>query len=561
MRRDGLPGTSWTLDDYPIEVGSEWTATEAANLGFDQFRGAISPRSAHRLPWTAGVGSRIRGVTDDGVTIWEGSVSAPLQIETDDRVLVEGQGAAYESAKLSDRFPIKVKTAEAWTIANASPLNLTQVANEQPTVSYDKENQTGANASLFSNNTVDITLSTATDFSIAFWAKGARIARFSAFLRIGSDVNRRVEVYAANGPDIAGTMRHVMSNPDSVGQSIDFDLPADSDYDALIIRGIHTASSTTGTQSFLTDPVVWCETRSSDIRAREVARGIGDHLGWDTAGVQDIGDAVFPTFDWGGTAIGAMSEAVGPDDLVWQVRHHTGHGYLLEMREWGEREYVVSGATGARWNLQRMERYNRVTAQFLDEIGQARTVTVNADPDPLNGRAIKEATVTLGGLVPVDGSSNSAEVLAQKVLDALSVQRQRGDVVAARVYYNDTPIGYGVRAGDTLRIADGTRLEGAITDRIVSIAKGPGGIVFTFEPAVLAGGALAGASGSTPGTLLRPTNITPYLPPGSPGSTTPRTQPPPATWGPNISPGGGGNGAIVPLPPEWGSDSASSFGF
>lgn len=534
MRRDTLPGSYWTLDDYPIDVSSDWTCTESVNLGFDQFRGVISPRSAHALPWTAGIGSVVRGLTDDGVIIWEGTVSAPLQIEQVEGVTVAAQGYAYEAAKISDRFPILVKAAEAWTIANAEPLNMTQVATTQPTVTYTKANQIGPNSALFSNNTVEVTVSTATDYSVAFWAKGARISRFSAFLRVNGTATVLPRIYAADGPDIAGTLRLLMVNSDSSAQSVDFDLPADSHYDALVFRVQVTTGSSTGTVPLLTDPVIWCETRSNSIGAYDVALGIGEHLGWDTCGVQDIGEAVFPAFDWGGTAIGAMTEAVGPDDLVWQVRENTGHGPKLQLREWGEREYVVSESTGARWSLDRTERYNRVTAQFLDEIGQVRTVTVDADPDPLNGRATKEATVTLGGLVPVSGSVNTPEVLAQKVLDALSPQRYRGEVAAARIYSNDGPVHYGVRAGDTLRISDFSKLEGALTDRIASVSKGPGGIVFTLEPSAISGGGMAGRGGAAPGTLLRPTNITPYIPPGSPGSTTPITGPPDVIepWGP-----------------------------
>lgn len=518
-----LPGTVWTIDGYQVEVGADWSCNETANLGFDQFRAKITPRSAHALPWTVGIGSVVKGQTDDGYVIWEGTISAPLQIEADEWVRVAAQGYAYEAAKIADRFPILVTAPESWVVANIQPFDLAQVASAQPTLSYTASESQGA-VRLATNNLV-LDFTSGQDISIVFWARGSRVSRVAARFVLGADTAGS-GIYGAIGPNIASTLRLLVPfSPSNINAAIDVDVPLSSGFDAVIFRYKFSVATTT-TRNIRT-PTVWCETHENSINAATVARGIGDHLGWDTAGVQDVGDALFPSFDWGGTASGALSEAVGPDDLVWTVRDRRGTKAKLEVFEWGDREWTVSGSTGARWSLERMERYNRVTAQFLDDLGQVRTVTLDADPDPLNGRGTKEALVTLGGLVPVDVTSNTAEVLTQKVLDALSPQRYRGTIETAFAYGDLGRLAtYEVRAGDTVRISDFSKLDGALTDRIAAVAMGQGGISITLEPSVLAGDRLSGRGGIAPGTLLPPTNLPSYKPPGAAGTTTPKTSTP-----------------------------------
>lgn len=519
MRPARLPRIFWTIDDYQVDLDSDWSASETVNLGFDQFRGRIMPTSAHGLPWTVGIGSIVTGRTDDGVVIWEGAISAPLQIEVNEWVRVAAQGFAYESAKLADRFPMLVTAAEAWTVGNATPLNFPQTAQDQPTVTATKTNNPPY-ASSFANNVVSIDFTLANDVSIAFWARNANITRFAG--HIGSGANA-AKLYAARGPDIYASAREfgVFAPTAQTTGYLDVDIPPG--YDALVVRWQFT-SATTGTGT-LVAPRTWSDTTRNALRAPHIAAGIGEHLGWDTARVQDIGVAVFPSFDWGSDASGALGQAVGPDDLVWQVRERQGVKPRLELRRWSERSYTVAGNTGAEWNLERMERYNRVTAQYLDVTGQVRTVTVDADPDPLNGRGIKEALVTLGGLVPIDTTVNGPTVLAEAALSALSAQRYRGDITSAYVYSDLGRLAtYEVRAGDEVRISDFSKLDGALTDRIAAVSKGAGGISMTLEPAAIAGSSLSGASGGvTPGTLLPPTNLPAYVPPGTEGTTTPKT--------------------------------------
>lgn len=514
-----LPGTVWTIDDYQVELRQDWSAVERANLGYDQFRGMITPRSAHSLPWTVGIGSVVRGMTDSGTIIWEGAISAPLEVESDDWVPVAAQGYAYEAAKVADRFPILVTAVEAWTVGNSSPLNMTQTASAQPTVTYTFNNNPPT-ASTFTNNIVQLDASLAEDVSLAFWARGANIRRFASYIT-AAGVNLRI--YCATGPDLAGTLRHIgVFSPtnQNIGYA-DIDIPSDG-YDAIVVRYVNSVA--TNTTWNLTVPVIWSDTTANALRAPHVAKAIGTHLGWDTAGVEDVGTAVFPSFDWAEPAIGALSQAVGPDDLLWMVKENNGNGPRLILRDWGEKEWNVSGSTGARWDLQRMERYNRVTAQYLDASGQLRTATVDADPDPLNGRGTKEALVTLGGLIPIDSTINTPDTLAQAVLDALSPQRYRGEIAAGRLFSDyGREATYEVRAGDTVRISDFSKLDGALVDRIVAVTKTADGVVVALEPTVVSGGGLSGRGGATPGTLLRPTNFPVYLPPGSPGGTTPKT--------------------------------------
>jgi len=518
VRRPRLPGSFWTIDDYAVEVAKDWSASETANLGFDQFRGNISPRSARALPWTVGPGSVVRGITDDGTVLWEGEISAPITIETDDWVGIEAQGFVYESSKLADRFPLKVVAPEAWVVGNSSPLNMPQVATDQPEVTYDKSSVFYPTAQMTRNNRVLLSGTAMSDGSVVFWARGSRISRFSAGLQSpsGSGI---VEVFGAIGPDLLGSLRRLYVTAETVQQYVSLDIPKASGFDALVIRYSGAGTSTLQVR----EPRIWCETSASVIRAQDVFRGIGEHMGWDVSGVQDVGVAAFPTFDWGAAAIGALSEAAAPDDLVWQVRERYGDKSRLELREWGEREYVVSGATGARWRLNRMERYSRVTAQYLDEVGAVKTVTVDADPNPLGRGQIKELLVTLGGLVPIDVTTNTAETLANTVLSAVSSQRFRGDIDTTAVYLNGVFATYDSRAGDVVTVTDWSKIDGAFTDRIAKVTKGAEGAVLTLEPSVLAGSASrTSSSGTTPGTLLRVTVI-PQAIPGGPGTTTPQT--------------------------------------
>lgn len=525
MRPNTLPAVLWSLDDYEVELAADWQCTETANLGFDQFRGRITPRSAHSLPWTVGLGSVIKGRTEDGMVIWEGTVSAPLQVETDEWVMVAGQGYAYEANKIVDRFPLLVTTVEAWVIGNQSPFDFPQTASSQPTLSYTSSASFIVTSSI--NNQIEIDGTSMQDISVVFWANGCRISRYSFMARQIGNANQQIEVLAARGPSVYGTARTMKKQGENSASGptgnyfIEGLVPIEDAYDALILRKTY-GSAVTETFRFCF-PRVWADTTANDITAKAALIGIGDHMGWDTSGVQDLGSAIFAEFDWAGNAMSAMSQAVAPDDLVWQVRESGSAGKRLEMREWGEKEWTVSGSTGARWDLDQLERYNRVTVSYLDKLGQVRTTTVDADPDPLNGRAVKELQVVLGGQLPVDETSPTPQSFGEAMLAALSPQRYRGEVSFALAYGdNGRPAEYEPRAGDTIRISDFSKLDGELTDRIAAISRGNDGMVVSLEPTSIAGGTLSGRGGIMPGTLLAPTSFY-YAPAGSPGTTTPKT--------------------------------------
>lgn len=512
-----LPAVCFTLDGYPVEMDQDWSCSEQVNLGFDQFRGAISGPSLSRLPWTTGQGSILTAYTTGGVVAWQGRLSAPPQMLGRGLARIAAQGHGYGAVKRTRRFPVKAVRPEAWVIGNASPLNFPQVDTAQPSVSYivtlAGSNGIPSTETVVAPNTVRIDPTSATSISFAFWAPGAELSRVRAAWITAT--GGTVSIWSCTGPDIYGSRRLVSSwsGSPTVARPFSVDLLGG---DAVVVE---FTSSGSGTVRDLVKPVVYMGRNVQSLRSHHVAEAIADTLGWDVSGIAADGTVELPNFDWGGDALSGLAQAAIPDDLRFRVLEDRGAGPLIDFGSWGTRTWEVSGASGASWDLEALELYNRVVVQYLSEDGTPKSVSLDADPDPLPGQT-NEFRAVFGGLVPINESTTAPDDMAAAVLAHVSTRRYRGSIVASRVFEQGTgrEATHEVRAGDLVRIVDHYAVDGSTTHRISSVSRGPAGIAMGVSVADPAQGEVSAGGGITSGTLIAPILS---APPGSPGSVVP----------------------------------------
>lgn len=507
-----LPAVFWTIDDYQVDV-AEWSCSNRVNLGFDQMRGTMSRDALLGLPWTSGQGSVVTGTARDGAVMWEGRLSAPPQIGADGTVGIAAQGHAYAATKSAARLPIKAVAPEAWVVGNSSPLDMPQTATAQPVASYSASGQQR-------NNKVTITVTSATDTSLVFWARGSRLTRFSCS-QLGVPT-AGVVLYVADGPNVNETKRQFYSSTtgDNTARNLEVPYPGD----ALIVQFLWS-SPTTSSESIV-DPIIYSGADpypQNIVYAHYIGRAIANVVGWDASTIGEEGAVSWPEFDWAGDVAGALSEAVAPEDYRWRVLEDRGKGPVLELGDWS-RTWEVSGAAGARWNLDALERYNRVVVSYLDALGKGKQEVAEADPDPLAAAGItNELLATVGGLQAVDESSPLAETMAAALLETALTQRYRGNINTAHAIDQDTgrDAPYEVRAGDLVKITDFSLTDGSITLRIDDVTFTPDGVqIGIAAPSYTTGAAPTTAGGATAGTLVYP-NLDAYVPAGAPGSPVP----------------------------------------
>jgi len=520
------------VDGYPVDMDN-LDASSRANLGYDQLRAISSHDAFSRLPWTAGLGSVVTVYDDTDQVAWEGRLSASPTIAPDETVRLAAQGHAYQSAKSVRRLPIKVTSPLGWVVANTSPLDFPQTASAQPTIAYSASGALAVNRFTFS-------YTSATDVSVAYFAPGARIRRFT-FGGLTPSGTPTIKVWGAVGPGINVTkvLLTTLSAAEIQAGGTTVSIPA-NDFDCIIINLIYSGA-TSGSLT-VTNPIVWGTETFDTLKSHRIAAAIGELFGWDTSTIEAAGTVIWPSFDWGADAAGGLSEASLPDDFRWRVLDDRGSGPVLEFGPW-ERTWEVSASEGATWTLDPLEPYTKVVVQYLDTLGKARAVTSVLDPDPYLGRITNELRAVAGGLESVDSPSGLPQAMADNLLEWATSARWRGSISASVVREAGTGLvaPNQVRGGDLVRITDFSPTDGSVTLRVSEVQLGPYGITMGIEAPAIPGGSLAqSSSGITPGTFNQIDD--PDAPSGSPGSTTPVGSVLPPQTGGGIGPGGYGGG-------------------
>ena len=530
-----IPPRYVTIDGYPVAVAGLETSC-VANLGYDQLRGVTSHAALGRLPWTSTLGSVVTVHDASDEVTWQGRLSAPPKVEADQTIRLAAQGHAYQGAKSVRRLPIKVSSVLGWTVGNTSPLDMPQTASAQPAIAYV------VGSGHLVQNTWDLTFSSATDASVAYYAPGAEIRRLT-WSDIAWTGSPTVSVYGARGPGINASKVLLQTYTSDPG-AVDLPIPA-NDFDTIIVR-IQYSGATTGDMS-MTDPIVWGAGQTEVagvLKSHDVIRGIAGMMDWDASGVEDVGDIEFSSFDGAGDVAGGMNEACVPDDFRWLLLEDRGAGPVVDFGDWS-RTWEVSGASGATWTLDPLEKYTKVVVQYLDDLGKARAITAEVD-DPELFRVTNELQTVAGGLQSVDNPGTLPEQMAENILDLATSERWRGTISAAQVREAGTGLTdlYRVRAGDLVRITDFSPTDGAVTLRIAEVSQTDAGITMGIEAPVYAAGSLStSTAGTSPGTFVQIADS--YAPAGAPGSTVPT--------GGFVTGGGYGPPTVgkPPSPPGW----------
>lgn len=515
-----LPDVHWTVDGHAVQI-SDWSCNNVTNFGFDQFRGVAGAAQARSLPSDVAQGSVVTGYTDYGAVVWQGRLSAPPTMGQDSTVVLAAQGHAFSALKMMQRLALRLAFPSMWQLAHIAPLNYpadstTEFSIKTGIFSYSGEDADGVHNALAMSN-----VTSATKVAVAVWVPGMRFKRAAGRHGMGSAGSTEdvIALSTADGPNIAGTIRDERVKGGG-GMTEAFDITFVNPGDAVVLAhreqtttfGFNTAFLGGGDElilsgTFAHDLIIQGDTDATHLWTEEAAKAIGDRLGYDTSSIGAPGVVQLPNFDWPGGAASALSELGATDDLRWRVLESTVDvtADITAKLEYGpyERVWEVSGATGATWQLEPLELYNRVVAQYITPSGGVTQVVIDADPDPLwSSGLVNELHLNLSGRQLVVDVPNQ---VAHKALKAALEQRYRGRISAARIFEAGTgrEATYEVRAGDLVRIIDHSSASDLLL-RIADVEFSPAGATIGCEASALPIGALGVIGGPQTTLPVRP---------------------------------------------------------
>ena len=432
-----LPRIYWTIDGYPVQM-ADWSCNDLANLGYDQMRGVIASSRSRALPSDVMQGSLVIAWTEYGAVAWQGRLSSPPKELQDGRTVLAAQGHGWAAAKYNRRFPLRIVDPAAFQLGHQAPLNfpLAGFTNANMSLNFSRVEVSGYGLTMPDrDNALNFESGgdTGTKVAVAIWAPGARFLRFRGLVI----PNGTITIGAADGPNIAGTY----AGSDLVGtfrkekvvtstQVVDLSFAAPGD--AVVVEwtgsgALSAAGGFTGIASF----TVYADLDEDPLYPGGVARAIGDRLGWDTSRVTNLSGPALERFDWAAGAAAGLDEAAFYADRCWRVGADDGDGAVLEFVPYAK-VWEVSARTGARWDLDPLELYNRIVAQFTTDALTLGQVAFEASPDPLGAKGlVNEIGLNLAGQF---GSNDLPATIAHKMLKAGLAQRWRGRVQVARAF-------------------------------------------------------------------------------------------------------------------------------
>jgi len=498
----------FAIDGRPIDLAG-WSFSSQADLGYDQFRAFGANSRARRMIGGIDQGSVVQGFTEAGRLVWEGTVSQPPKLAQDGLASIAAQGHGYRAAKSGNRITPILTQPGAWVAANLPPLNY-------PTTSTMSLTTTSTQLV----RRFEVTLGTqGQDWAVAFWSPGTTLTRLRFTVVQGTVLNEQYRIMSADGPDIGRTWRMervitTWANPET------FDTTFATPGDAIILQRYDT-SAFVGSGHIIQDPVIYGDFPLAAIYSHHAAQIVASQLGWDPIGITGRGCAPLTSMDWTGDGASFLSYAAGLEDFCWGAWADEGAGPVLSFDAYGAggRVWEVSAATGARWDLDPLERIRTVVVQFLSVDNSVNEIRIEAPPDAL------DADTELKGSLN-DSQSDIGLALASggKLLRRFLAQRWRGRITFGHAREKDTgrDAPFEVRAGDLIRIVD-FAMDGSITLRVHDVDCSADGVTVGVEAAALPlGGAITGTSGSNVAAVgLGPQltqvtgGTTTYIPPGS----------------------------------------------
>jgi hypothetical protein len=517
-----IPRIFFSVDGSPVEL-ADWSMSSTSNLGFDQFRAVAASSRAKRIIGGLDQGSLIEAFTEHGVRIWEGTIAQPPKLGQDGLAHVAAQGHGYRALKSGDRVTPILDNPGAWIPQTLDPVNLPGDAFLNDIV---VTNTLSTRSILFSSaGTVG-----AFECGLAFVARGMNITRLEATLSAVGAAATCWRVFTARLPDVEAT-RHLefvttggsafsatgMGSPNPYHREligVDF-APSD-----VVILQVYDEDGTLGSASYtITNPRVWGDYDDDAIFTDQAAKIVARQLGWDPDGVTGKGQAPLTSSDWVGDGASYLSYIAGLEDYCWGVWDDRGHGPLLTYGPYGRTTWEVSGATGASWELDPLERIRRVTIQQLNVDKSLTEISLEAPQTA--GVPDDVASEVKGSLNDDQSGTTLAALTAWRTMQRMIRPRYRGQVFAVNAYEQGSGRNavYEVRAGDLIKITDFS-LDGSITLRVHDVEYTPRGVSIGIEATALGlGGAIRGSAAGSRGASLNFTTVSGgaavYIPPGS----------------------------------------------
>jgi len=499
----------FAIDGRPIDL-ADWSFSSTADLGYDQLRAVGANSRARQMIGGIEQGSLVEVFSETGVKFWEGTVSQPPKLAQDGLASVAAQGHGYEAAKSGNRVTPILTQPGAWVPANLPPLTY-------PTTSTMSLATTSTQLARQFTVTLGVQ---GQDWAVAFWSPGTQLTRLRFTVVQGTVANEQYRIMSADGPDIGRTWRMervitTWANPET------FDTTFNTPGDAIILQRYDTLG-TVGSGHIIQDPVIYGDFPLSVIYSHHAAQIVASQLGWDPVGITARGCAPLTSMDWTGDGAGFLSYVAGLEDCCWGAWADEGNGPVLSFESYGgpdaRRTWVVSASTGARWDLDPLERIRRIVVQFFNVDNTVNEIRMEAPASELSVE-----TELKGSLNDAQSDIGLALASGSKLLRRFLAQRYRGRISFGHAFEagtgRDAP--GEVRGGDLIRIED-FALDGAITLRVHDVEVSPDGVTVGVEaPALPLGGGISGGGAVSPTVGLGPqlTSVTggtaTYIPPGS----------------------------------------------
>lgn len=450
----------WTVAGSPVLI-SDWSASMVAPGGFDRFTGAAIASKVD-----ADQGAPVAGYRPDGTVLWYGQIVAPPKVD-EGIARFAAQGLKARLEKYRSRFPYQIRDYSQWAPGDADIYGYSAMSDN---ISY--ESQYGQ---LKWSIDDAVTITAGERYRAVLWVPGFPIRRIEfTFKHTADGVHYEIQIETARGPDGTFTTNYTHSLS-GVG-STDVDRSFTGREDLVSIMLVRKDDGTTNlNRTFRAIKLlvnVWA--KDDKLSVGEVVVDVGGRLGLDTTGVRASAPNCMP-LDFTGTAAELLNYLAVFDSMVWMVLEALPSGDRLVRVPWDEQQWYASSERGASFDLEPLEQFNRVTVPYTTTSGSLATVSVDAWPDPLSERGIKNEYL-VEALNDQQGNANIATQVAEEILTQVSGFNVRGSAKLARVWGDDGEHpAWDVTAGGMLNAID---YQPTIpSQRIVTATYTPGGIV------------------------------------------------------------------------------------
>jgi hypothetical protein len=473
VKRHQRSHIEWNLDgrSIPMEGPSgqqAWQASMLAQGGFDRASGAVAAKYLR----DADQGSLLTAYKPSGEPLYQGKLASPPKVKDawrklgtsakskDGYAVLEAEGPKVALESQTARRLYQSRDTSIWADQTGSPYSYSQQGK------YWSLIQAGG---LLRINIPPGTTMAVGDFAgFVFWAQGQALSSI-AFTSQDNSSHTPFRIRTATGPSGAsGFIADVVTEADQV-QALD-----GNDLVLLLARRSDNPGAVGPNSLAAMNLRVNAIAPGDTFYTSDVIADLAGAVGLDPSGIQSADFNAMP-LDWTSGAWSDLAYYIASlDDWRCLILDDRGNGPFVDYGPW-VRTYTASLERGATEDLTLLKVYNRVTVPYSTVSGVPQTVTLDAAPDPLGGRAgiVEYIDQEIADAQP---DSSIAAAVAANLLARLSTRRVSGPVQIGDLRAADENVSpYELRAGDLLSLPDFFPAIGP--QRVAAITYRAGGIV------------------------------------------------------------------------------------